>query len=432
MNDALHPNHPDFVRHDQSTGEVEDEPVLDGEILDPIDSRVMATLHRVEIDQQVATAKAYPRNVLQIKQELKALVTMDEETAEECVYALPRGGKTINGPSARFADALISFWGNSRSGAFITQVNREEKFVEAIGSFQDVERNVIRQRRTRRPISDRKGNLYNADMINMTGNAACVIAERNAITNGIPKPFWGPIYDAAFLIVSGTTQTLGSKVARAKKGFLAMEIDFALVLEKIGRADESKIVPQDIIALRGMLTALKTGEETIESIFGRGAASTHEKAGNVLKDDEPAKSGTNAPKGQQKTEVPASKTGTSNPVGPQTSEKPTEQGSAGPGPDAGAAGNNAQPSTAAPSGAEKQAAVATVPDKPYEMTADGYMAFMRDEFDKAKARVSKSAVTEIWGSTREDRGELLSSDQLDELQKDKTATLAAIKLKEKP
>src|SRR5260370_14058182 len=109
---------------------------MDGEIVEPIGTGVLATIHRVEIDQQVATATQYPRNVQKIKQELTALVTMDEDTADDCIYALPRGQKHIKGPSARFADALISFWGNARSGAFITQVDKENKFVEAIGMFQ--------------------------------------------------------------------------------------------------------------------------------------------------------------------------------------------------------------------------------------------------------------------------------------------------------
>ena len=280
------------MAHDKQTGEIDDQEVLQGEIVEPIGTGVLATIHRVEIDQQVATAKQYPRNVPMIKQELTALVTIDEDTGEECIYALPRGGKTIKGPSARFADALISFWGNARSGAFITQVDKEAGFVEAIGSFQDVERNVIRQRRVRRSILNSRGQLYNADMINMTGNAACVIAERNAILNGIPKSLWASAYERAFTLVAGNIQTLSSKIERAMGVFNAMGITPEQVLEKIGRADVSKIVPDDIVSMRGMITALKTGEETLESIFGRGAAGhQHETVKNPLKDNAAGEAG---------------------------------------------------------------------------------------------------------------------------------------------
>lgn len=444
MNDQLHPNHPDYRRHDAQTGEVDEDVMV--EVLDPISIGAVATLQRVEIDQQVATAKTYPRNVPKIKQELTALVTMDEDTADDCIYALPRGQKHIKGPSARFADALISFWGNARSGAFITQVNREEKFVEAIGSFQDVERNVIRQRRVRRPIADRQGRVYNADMINMTGNAACVIAERNAILNGIPKSLWSGAYEQAFALVAGTTKTLGEKLERATKAFALQGITMEQVLDKLERPDISKVIPDDIVTMRGMLTALKTGEETVETIFGRGAGSNHEKVSNPLKDDEPTtvRGNTAAMAAADKVVAadgtvvkdrdvesggkPAAAQAEQGSDTPKTAivesggGKPEEKASGDAGPDTAAAGKTEQTAAAAKPEAQKPAA----PEKPYD-DAPGYMTFMRDNFDAAKG---KSAVTDIWGSTRADRNELLSADQIEELTKDKEAKLKAIKLKE--
>lgn len=441
MNDRNHPNHPDY---DPKTGEIDDGEVTGGEILDPISVGTLATLQRVEIDQQVATAKAYPRNVMNIKRELTALVTMDEDTADDCIYALPRGGKHIKGPSARFADALISFWGNARSGAFIVQVDKDDKFVEAIGSFQDVERNVIRQRRVRRPIVDRHGRLYNMDMINMTGNAACVIAERNAILNGIPKSLWGPAYEKAFALVAGTTKSLGEKIDRAKKAFQLMNIDFALVLEKIERADESKVLPDDIVTIRGMLTALKTGEETVEGMFGRGAGgvgTNHERVANPLKDDPSISTGPTRGKdqehpqdeGMRRTQETMEGAGTASNQAPKTDKAAGAAGKAAEGPSAGAVQdsgqgeNNAQPA-AATGKAKPETAAPSKPavEKPYS-DAESYMSFVRDTFDRAS---SKAAITEIWGSTRADRNELLNPEQIDELTKDKDAKVAALKLKE--
>lgn len=473
MNDQLHPNHPDYVRHDANTGEVDEEVMV--EVLDPINVGALATLQRVEIDQQVATAKMYPRNVTQLKKELTALVTMDEDTADDCIYALPRGKKHIKGPSARFADALISFWGNARSGAFITQVNKEEKFVEAIGSFQDVERNVIRQRRVRRPIVTSQGALYNLDMINMTGNAACVIAERNAILNGIPKSLWSGAYERAFALVAGTTQTLGEKLERATKAFALQGISMEQVLEKLDRQDISKVIPDDIVTMRGMLTALKTGEETVEIMFGRGAASNHEKVANPLKDEAPARPTGNLdlynrantvidpggrvvkmrdntavvspvldqrfdagkqwfdtltawsdaaangprpefPAGGEQQEAPANHTPAEDPISSGVG-KPAEKGSEAGAAEVQPAEKTAQASPAGPAAAEK----------PYT-DAEGYMGFIRDRLDAA---TSKAAVTDLWGSTRTDRTELLSPEQIDVLTKDKEAKLRALKLKEK-
>lgn len=438
MNDKNHPNHPDY---DPRTGEIDDGAVMDGEIVEPIGTGVLATIHRVEIDQQVATAKQYPRNVPKIKQELTALVTMDEDTADDCIYALPRGQKHIKGPSARFADALISFWGNARSGAFITQVDKENKFVEAIGMFQDVERNVIRQRRVRRPISGRDGRIYNPDMINMTGNAACVIAERNAILNGIPKSLWGPAYEQAFALVAGTTKTLGEKLERATKAFALHGITMEQVLEKLERQDISKVVPDDIATMRGMLTALKTGEETVETIFGRGAGGhQHETIKNPLKDDPEKVMDTVADSRRDNVQRQAAGSGKEDPIssGPikaetassevekddktsVASEKPAEEGSAGPAQESGQHGNNAQPAQA---GAAAGISKTGVPAKPY-VDGETYIAFMRDKFDGS----GRAAIVDLWGSTRADRNEFLTREQIDALAAEKNAALT--KLKEK-
>jgi hypothetical protein len=437
--------------------EIDDQEVLEGEIVEPIGMGTLAVLQKVEIDQQVATAKLYPRNVPQLKKELTALVTMDEDTADDCIYALPRGQKHIKGPSARFADALISYWGNARSGAYITQVDKEEKFVEAIGSFQDVERNVIRQRRVRRPISDRSGRLYNADMINMTGNAACVIAERNAILNGIPKSLWSGAYEQAFALVAGTVKTLGEKLARAEKAFNVMGISMDQVLEKLEKPDISKIVPDDIVTMRGMLTALKTGEETVETIFGRGAGHAHETVKSPLKDDpnistgkpqrgtmenlqeanrideatrkelqrgaggeqqvdSGGKSSPNPPEDNENAGADHEETASSNrtPREP-AAEKPADEGAGGPAPDRGQGGKTAQASPTSPARAQK----------PYT-DGDSYIAWMKDQLDTAG---SKSAATDVWGASRADRSELCTPEQIDELTKYKATKLAALKPK---
>jgi recombination protein RecT len=76
--------------------------------------------------------------------------------------------------------------------------------------------------------------------------------------------------------------------------------------------------------------------------------------------------------------------------------------------------NNAQPATSAKV------------ERPYTDAAS-YIDHMRDEFDKA---TSEAFVSDLWGSTRRDRQELLTDlEQLGELEKDKKATIAKLKLR---
>lgn len=83
----------------------------------PSKSGTAALINRSEIDMQIATAHKFPRSIKRFRQEALAMVTLNEQIAESCIYALPRGNKTIEGPSARFAEVVASAWGNCRAGA---------------------------------------------------------------------------------------------------------------------------------------------------------------------------------------------------------------------------------------------------------------------------------------------------------------------------
>src|SRR5499427_10737281 len=95
-------------------GEAEQELITPQVTETALDSRTLATLQKSEIDQQIATAKRYPRSMTKLMSTAGQLVTTDVETADEMIYALPRGGKVIEGPSVRFAEVLAYSWGNSR------------------------------------------------------------------------------------------------------------------------------------------------------------------------------------------------------------------------------------------------------------------------------------------------------------------------------
>lgn len=149
---------------------------------------MVALLNRSEIEQQIATARRFPRSIKRFRDESMQMVTLSESVAEQCIYALPRDGKTIEGPSARFAEVIASAWGNCRAGARV--VDDKGEFVVSQGVFHDLERNVAITYEVQRRITNKKGQRFSADMIGVTANAACSIALRNAILKGVPKAFW--------------------------------------------------------------------------------------------------------------------------------------------------------------------------------------------------------------------------------------------------
>jgi hypothetical protein len=226
---------------------------------------VLESLTRGEIEAQVRTARTYPRSIKAFLHEALDMATLDSETAEACIYALPRGGKPIEGPSARLAEIVASAWGNCRAGARV--VSEDERFVTAQGFFFDVQRNYAVTFETRRRITDKQGRRYNDDMIGVTSNAACSIALRNAVFKGVPKAFWGRIYDAAKKTAIGDAKTLEARRSEALAYFGKMGVPMDRILLALGVPAIEDVGVDELTTLSGLKTAIKEGDTTIEQAF---------------------------------------------------------------------------------------------------------------------------------------------------------------------
>lgn len=234
-----------------------------------VEHNTVALLNKSEIDQQVATAHAYPRSIKAFRDEAMAMVTLDESIARECIYALPRDGKVIEGPSARFAEIIQSAWGNCRAGARVVAEGPE--FITAQGVFHDLEKNAAITYEVQRRVTKSNGQRFGADMIGVTGNAACSIALRNAILKGVPKAFWNDIYLAARKVIMGDFSTLSNKRANAMKAFDAYGVKPAEIFALLKVKGVEDIQPEHLVVLSGVLTAIKDGDTTPEEAFGRKA-----------------------------------------------------------------------------------------------------------------------------------------------------------------
>ncbi|URF05452.1 hypothetical protein [Cupriavidus campinensis] len=225
----------------------------------------VALLNKSEIDMQITTAHKFPRSIKRFRDETLAMVTLNENIAQECIYALPRDGKTIEGPSARFAEVVASAWGNSRAGARV--INDQGEFVTAQGVFHDLERNVAITYEVQRRITDKKGNRFKPDMIGVTANAACSIALRNAILKGVPKAFWSDMYEQARATAVGNVQTLANRRARAITVLQRYGVSPEKVYAFLGVAGQEDITVEHLTTLFGITTSLKEGEATAEEVF---------------------------------------------------------------------------------------------------------------------------------------------------------------------
>jgi hypothetical protein len=226
---------------------------------------VLTAISRAELDQQITTARAYPRSLRKFVKECMEMATLNERVAEECFYALPRDGKTVEGPSARLAEIVTCAWGNCRAGARVTEEGAE--FIIAQGVFHDLERNVQVTMEVRRRITGKNGRRYSSDMIGVTGNAACSIALRNAVFRGIPRAFWIDVYEAARKAAIGDAETLANRRAHMFAHFLKLGATREAILASINVAGEEDIGLDELATLKGIATAIKDGDTTVEQAF---------------------------------------------------------------------------------------------------------------------------------------------------------------------
>lgn len=168
----------------------------------------LATITKAEGEFAVDVAKRYPRDVVKALDKCRSLVLRTYQSASQCHYAMPRAGKSIEGPSVRFAETLASQWGNLRVAARVIEVGQTE--VVCQGMAHDLESNVGFSSEVRRPImysakGEKAGRRYGEDQIVLTANAGCSIARRNAIFVVVPRATWEEIYQEALAVIRQVT-----------------------------------------------------------------------------------------------------------------------------------------------------------------------------------------------------------------------------------
>lgn len=224
-----------------------------------------AARQKADLDQQITTAKSYPRSYKRFTDKCMSLATANEEIAAGMMYALPRGGKSIEGPSARMAEVIQHAWGNNQSGQRV--IEEDDDMLSAEGVFYDLESNVRITVVVKRRITDKENRRFNSDMIAVTGAAACSIAHRNAVLKGVPKAFWQPIYLAARKVAVGDVKTLANKRADALGYLQKMGASAAQVFAALGVSGELDIDIEKLALLRASVEAIKSGESSIDASF---------------------------------------------------------------------------------------------------------------------------------------------------------------------
>lgn len=225
----------------------------------------LEAVNRSEINMQISTAKQYPRDIESALRKIKYLATMDEETAQDCFYALKRGGDTIEGISVRMAEIIASSWGNLRVQTRITA--NDGRTITATGICHDLESNLAISVEVKRRITDRFGKTFSDDLQVLTGNAASAIAFRNALLKVVPKAVTKKAIEEVKNFAIGKSMDVEKKRKDAIKYFSTIGITVEQILEYLDLKTVDEIEKEQILSLGGLVTALKEGTTTLAEAF---------------------------------------------------------------------------------------------------------------------------------------------------------------------
>ncbi|MEY3205051.1 MAG: hypothetical protein RLZZ21_1382 [Planctomycetota bacterium] len=250
------------------------EEVLSGELVS-VEASVNAALAQItkaEIDQQIATAHAYPRSIAKFKARALEMATLDEETAESCIYSRPVGKdpktgqqKYAEGMSVRMAEIVGACFGNLRVGAMIVEMT--PRYVKARGFAHDLETNFASTSEVVESTVKSNGMPYDERMRAVVAKAAISKARRDATFQVVPKALCKPIEAAARQAAIGDASTIGKRRDAVAKWVAVLGIDPARVWASLGVAGAEDLTVDHLTTLTGVRTAIKDGESTIDEAF---------------------------------------------------------------------------------------------------------------------------------------------------------------------
>jgi hypothetical protein len=243
---------------------------MEQEIIQVQQADMLQAMNRAEIDQQVATAKQYPRDLHAVLNQIQTYATMDVDTASECFYVLRRnagGGsqQVIEGLSVRMAEIIAGAWGNLRVATRI--IGNDGKTITAQAVCHDLETNVAISQEVKRSILTKQGYTFSQDMQVVTGNAAAAIAFRNAVLKVIPKAVTKRVIEEVKRVAMGQALDLEKQRQVLIQYFAKFNVTEQMIYELLEIKQREELDKERVFFLKGLYNAIKEGDTTVQEAF---------------------------------------------------------------------------------------------------------------------------------------------------------------------
>jgi hypothetical protein len=219
---------------------------------------------------QISVAKSFPRSIEVFRRKVEADICCSAQQAAECTYLIKRGQKDLEGPSVRFAEALLRAWGNVRVNTEIADDTGTH--IVARARFWDLESNMAFSEDVFRRITNTDGKRYGDDMIGTTKNAAQAIAFRNVVLAGIPKSEWVPLHEKSIQLAKNGPKQDPAEFEKRKAKLFAWFRKAGVTdkeLQSVLGSTPEECSTEDFLRLEKIGKSIHEGFSTFEEAFGR-------------------------------------------------------------------------------------------------------------------------------------------------------------------
>lgn len=236
----------------------------------------LESITRGEIDIQIATAHKYPRSITLFKDRALAMATIDQETAESCIYVRPVGKekdpktgkweqKYAEGLSIRAAEIVGASYGNLRVGAMIIEQTPER--VVCRGYAHDLETNFAATSETIEVTLKSDGTPYSARQAAVVAKAALSKALRDATFRVVPRAMFKSIENEVRKMIAGDGKSFEQRRTAVVQWVQRLGIDPSRVWSNLGIEGVDDLTPDHLLTLTGLRTSIKDKEVSVDEAF---------------------------------------------------------------------------------------------------------------------------------------------------------------------
>lgn len=229
---------------------------------------MMVARQAQEVQVAMLSAKRFPRDEVTAINRIKA--TCQRLTlAEQAIYAYPRGGQKVSGPSIRLAEALAQNWGNIDTG--IIELDNRNGKSEMMAYAWDLETNTrvtktFSVSHTRDTKAGSKELTDGRDIYEATANFGAR-RMRACILSVIP----GDVVDMAVdecrqTIADGDKRSTSEIITALLKAFKPLGVTKEQLERYLGK-QLTEALKEELIDLRAVHKSIKDGQSTADAYF---------------------------------------------------------------------------------------------------------------------------------------------------------------------